>query len=308
MYVVITFYYMTTKENLINPTGYKQRTYNVDDFFFNIPNELNSYYAGFIAADGNIRSRNSEKRTLGIGLSSKDSKWLKTFKEKIKSESPIKNRIQKKIYEITEISITSKQVVDDLKSNFNVVPRKSLILEPPFIKEQNLKYAFICGYIDGDGTIFLSKRKNGINKTLHLSILGTKRMCEWIKHTFDELTNKCGRIKLKPNTRIYRLDYCCKAAREIIKVLSDINVPKLERKWTKEIIDHSKNFVRCHNHTFKKVYIYDLNFKLIKECTSVKEASLFSGISYDMVSKIINRKDNQYHGLIFCKEKLYNTI
>ena len=56
MYVVITFYYMTTKENLINPTGYKQRTYNVDDFFFNIPNELNSYYAGFIAADGNIRS------------------------------------------------------------------------------------------------------------------------------------------------------------------------------------------------------------------------------------------------------------
>lgn len=156
---------MNTKENLINPTGYKQRTYNVDDFFFNIPNELNSYYAGFIAADGCICSRNRDKRTLKIGLSSKDSKWLKTFKEKIKSESPIKNRIQKKIYEITEISITSKQIVDDLKSNFNVVPRKSLILEPPFIKEQNLKYAFICGYIDGDDTIFLSKRKNGINKT-----------------------------------------------------------------------------------------------------------------------------------------------
>ena len=113
---------MTTKENLINPTGYKQRTYNVDDFFFNIPNELNSYYAGFIAADGCICSRNRDKRTLRIGLSSKDSKWLKTFKEKIKSESPFKNRIQKKIYEITEISITSKQIVDDLKSNFNVVP------------------------------------------------------------------------------------------------------------------------------------------------------------------------------------------
>lgn len=62
---------MATKENFINPTGYKQRTYNVDDFFFNTPNELNSYYAGFIAADGHICSRNSEKRTLKIGLSSK---------------------------------------------------------------------------------------------------------------------------------------------------------------------------------------------------------------------------------------------
>lgn len=295
---------MTTKENFINPTGYKQRTYNVDDFFFNTPNELNSYYAGFIAADGHICSRNSEKRTLKIGLSSKDSKWLTTFKEKIKSESPIKNRIQKKTYELTEISITSKQIVDDLRSNFNVVPRKSLILEPPSIKEQNLKYAFICGYIDGDGTIFLSKR-NEFTKTLHLSILGTKRICEWIKNTFDELTNKCGKINLKPNTHIYRLNYCCKAAREIIKVLSDVNVPKLERKWTKEIIDHSKNFVRGHNHIFKKVYIYDVNFTLLKECASVKEASLFSGISYSMASKIINRKNNQYHGLIFCKEKLH---
>ena len=73
----------------------------------------------------------------------------------------------------------------------------------------------------------------------------------------------------------------------------------------KEIIDYSKNFVRGHNHIFKKVYIYDLKFKLIKECASVKEASLFSGISYDMLSKIINRKNNQYNGLIFCKEKLY---
>lgn len=295
---------MATKENFINPTGHKQRTYNVDDFFFNTPNEVNSYYAGFIAADGHICSRNSEKRTLKIGLSSKDSEWLKTFKEEIKSESPIKNRIQKKAYELTEISITSKQIIDDLRSNFNVVPRKSLILEPPSIKEQNLKYAFICGYIDGDGTIFLSKR-NEVNKTLHLSILGTKRMCEWIKNTFDELTNKCGTIKLKPNTHIYRLDYCCKAAREIIKVLSDVNVPKLERKWTKEIIDHSKNFIRGHNHIFKKVYIYDVNFTLLKECASVKEASLFSGISYSMASKIINRKNNQYHGLIFCKEKLH---
>ena len=112
---------MNTKENLINPTGYKQRTYNVDDFFFNIPNELNSYYAGFIAADGCICSRNRDKRTLKIGLSSKDSKWLKTFKEKIKSESPIKNRIQKKwLIKENEVVITS--------SSFNLIPVKVIKL------------------------------------------------------------------------------------------------------------------------------------------------------------------------------------
>ena len=285
-----------------NPTGYKARKYNVDDYFFHIPNVINSYYAGFIAADGYICSRKSELRTLKIGLSSKDTFWLEDFKNHLCSESPIKIRVQKELYEIAEISITSKQIIDDLHHHFNICPRKSLILEPPLIDEKPLKYAFICGYIDGDGSIFLSDR-NKINKTLCISILGTQKMCEWIKEVFNDITNGCGTIKPKPNTNIYRLDYSCKAAREIVKVLSKIKVPKLQRKWTKEIINHSENFVKGHNHTTKKVYIFNLNGELIKKCNSVKEASSFSGVTYSLVSKILNdSRYKQSKGYVFKKK------
>lgn len=286
-----------------NPTGYKARKYNVNDNFFNKPNELNSYYAGFIAADGNICSRKSEQRTLRIGLSSRDFNWIEDFKNNICSDSPIKIRVQKEVFETAEISITSKQIVDDLYNNFNICQRKSLILEPPPIQDERLKYAFICGYIDGDGSIFLSER-NKTNKTLYLSILGTQKMCAWIKETFNDITNKCGTIKPKPNTNIYRLDYSCKAAREIVKILSKINVPKLQRKWTDEVINHSENFIKGHNHTTKKVYVYTLNGELVKKCTSLKEASNFTGVSYSLVSKILNdSRCKQSNGYIFKKEE-----
>ena len=57
-----------------NPNSHKKgrRKYSVNDSFFSEPNEVNSYYAGFIAADGCIKSNNSEKsRYLTFGLSIK---------------------------------------------------------------------------------------------------------------------------------------------------------------------------------------------------------------------------------------------
>ena len=77
----------------INPIGNGKFTYryerqhNVNDDFFNNPNILNCYWAGFIAADGCIGRRNNN--VLSIGLSSKDKQHLETFKNNINFSGPI---------------------------------------------------------------------------------------------------------------------------------------------------------------------------------------------------------------------------
>lgn len=290
--------YNITIKNDENPTGYKKRKYSVDDYFFSNPNIINSYYAGFIAADGCICSRKSEQRTLRIEISSKDKEWIYEFKKNICSESPIKERTQKNKFNFCGISVTSKQIIDDLKKNFNIVSKKSLKLTPPNIKDKMLEYSYILGYIDGDGCLFLGSRNE-----LILSILGTKEMCEWIKSVFFEITNGCGVIRQKRNTKIYVLNYSHRAAREIVKNLSKIDVPKLSRKMSNEIIEYSNSYKKQHNHTFKKVFVYDENGNFIKECISLKEASSLTGVSYQVVSKILNKKIKQRHGFSFSFEK-----
>lgn len=285
-------------KNAQNSTGYKKRKYDVNDCFFSKPNVINSYYAGFIAADGYICGRKSEQRTLKIELSTKDKEWLYKFKENVNSESPIKERVQKNKFSFCGITITSKQIIDDLKTNFNITNKKSLILTPPNINDEMLRYAYILGYIDGDGSLFISSRKE-----LILSILGTKEICEWVKFVFSNITNNCGSIKQKPNTKIYRLDYSSRAAREIVKKLSKIDVPKLNRKMTNEIIEYSKSYTKRHNHTFKKVFVYR-NGNLIKKCDSLKEASNFTGVSYSIVSRILHKKVKQSNGFTFYFENI----
>lgn len=288
----------------VNPTGYKKRKYNVNDYFFEKPNILNSYYAGFIAADGNVCSRKSEQRTIKIELSSKDKDWIENFKKDILSESPIKDRVQKERFSTSGISITSEKIVNDLKRNFNITPQKSLTLLPPNLKGNN-KFAFICGYIDGDGCVFLSDRGK-INKVLIISILGTMEMCEWIKKTFDKITNNCGKIKKKPNTKIFCLSYSCKGAREIAKIIYELNVPKLQRKWTNEIREHVEKYVKGHNHTTKNVYVFTSEGKFIKKCKSLKEASAFTKVNYTLISHILcNNIYKQSNGYTFRRTNIF---
>ena len=55
----------------------------VNESFFTVPNPLNCYWAGFIAADGSITCRSDFDKSLFFKLSTKDLKHLETFKEQI---------------------------------------------------------------------------------------------------------------------------------------------------------------------------------------------------------------------------------
>ena len=281
-----------------NYTGLKKRKYNVDDDFFETPNELNCYYAGFIAADGCLSLR--DKGEISIEISKRDVSILENFKKDAKLEAPIFERTEKGKFQMVSLRFTSYKMRTDLERNFNITPQKSLTLTPPNLTNDILCQAFICGYIDGDGTICFYQRKNGFNN-INLSILGTENMCEWIKSIFSSLTNNKGSIKPKIHTKIFRLVFTTKSAREIIKKLFVLDVPKLQRKWNESVYHHCFIYKQQHNHIFRKINVFDLNGNLIKKCNSLIEAKEITNVSKSKMRMLAKENTNkrQSNGFMF---------
>lgn len=165
----------------------RKRKYILNESFFKKYNLNNSYWAGFIAADGNIT-----KNCLSIELSKIDKEHLKKIKTdicfngKLYSRNRIKNN---KIYKYNSIHIHSKQVVDDLKNNFNIISNKSLIIKPPKIKNKKLICNYIRGYFDGDGSI-------SFDKSFKLTFTcGSFIFLKWVKNNLKKFL-KIGNPKI----------------------------------------------------------------------------------------------------------------
>lgn len=199
----------------------------INSTFFSKPNLLNSYWAGFIAADGCVIDTNGNQKILTIELAIKDYKHLLVFKNTLKVNKKIA------IYKngkSCRVSIGSNKLCEDLYKNFNIVPRKSLTLKPPKNLTNKQALAYIIGYIDGDGSIFYMKRKhfNKIYKYLRLDVIGTKKLLTYIK----KYINKDIKILKRPTESNFRLILDGKKAKTVLYSLNKINVPKLTRKWS----------------------------------------------------------------------------
>ena len=79
---------------------------------------------------------------------------------------------------MSKIVFNSNDMVNDLIDK-GVIPRKSLILQPPNISEE-FYLPFILGYFDGDGSI-----SQGSNNEFYINIVGTKEILEWINNILN---------------------------------------------------------------------------------------------------------------------------
>lgn len=100
------------------------------------------------------------------------------------------------------------------------------------MEKRELIDAFICGYIDGDGSIGLYKK--GDYRYLRISMLGTKSVCTWIQQRFSEMLLKTNIGSIYQNNKYNKSTFCYavgnKIAESIYKHFYEINVPKLVRK------------------------------------------------------------------------------
>lgn len=180
-------YLCVSQKTVLNIFNSRKIPYNkfiintVNHSFFNKYSEESCYWAGFIAADGNI---NKQKTCLSIGLHKNDYNHLMNLKKIINSSKDIK--INKNA---CHFRVTSKQICNDLELNFNITPCKSKILT--FANQIPKKYIkhYIRGLIDGDGSVLLN------NKLSTIKLCGTYEIVNYCLIFFEK--------KFKKNIKLY---------------------------------------------------------------------------------------------------------
>lgn len=210
--------------------GYKKYSHN-ETFFF-VPDVLNSYWAGMIAADGCIRNNN-----LLLSLKFEDGYHVEKLANDLSYTGIVKERASKG-HKISIIEICgADKIVKDLDENFSVTTQKSLTLKPPNLQNLDHKLAFIKGYWDGDGCIRLEKER------LEVSCCGTLEMLTWIQELFDQLVPPYGKYhalaRLRKSGKNHA-DYKITGhrAESIFRRLHDLETPELDRKWS--VMDNYK--------------------------------------------------------------------
>lgn len=281
---------------------HKPNYYIKDNYFTELTLE-NCYWAGFIAADGYI---SKDQSRLIIGLSRKDTTHLQKFLNSLETNYTLRPSSKNSIY----LDVKSKQIVSDLYSHFNITNAKSYTLKSPNLVDETFIDAYIIGLIDGDGSIHFSTPK-GRQKILYISLVGTPEVLTFVKNRFEEiLGNSTSKLhhdkKFKRNTCTYTIS--CKNARRIFEHFYNLPIYKLNRKWSSEKHNFCINYKKSNCPLRQKgVNVFNANGELIWHFNTLKEASLYTGVSYGRISSMCLLDDGQHiaHEYMFSRK---NTI
>lgn len=142
----------------------------VNEYFDQINTSNKAYFLGFLYADGNVHSRLNH---VTLKLKQSDVHILND----LKSVFGIGTKIyyQKK-YGKCEDQVVLKIINKKIRDNFirhGVIPRKTWKLKFPYWLDNSLKSHFIRGYCDGDGCLYIDKKRNCAS----ICICGTEQMC-----------------------------------------------------------------------------------------------------------------------------------
>ena len=109
------------------------------------------------------------------------------------------------------------------------IPKKSLILKFPNYKQvpKKLIKHFIRGYIDGDGSIYMS------NNNIHISVLGTKEFLEALITTIKMPSRNLYKNNKNNSSNCYFFQYSGRNAINLIEFLYKNANIYLERKYDK---------------------------------------------------------------------------
>ena len=206
-----------------------RKRYGINYNYFAVPNLENSYWAGFIAADGCI---DNVKDRVRIKLLESDGHHLETFKDHCGSGTPIRNSPNgPRNYAALEINGSGRWRAD-LEQNFCITARKTLTLQPPSHLPRDLSLAFIIGYIDGDGCVFVEKLMKQPLR-IGIQITSTREMLDWIKHWLDALAPSPRMAHVIQTGKVCSYKIVGQKTEEVLRTLLALPTPKLDRKWRK---------------------------------------------------------------------------
>lgn len=184
------------------------------------------YWAGFIAADGCLRSNGVE-----VELAECDKKHLHKLCKFGGRDNKLWNR-EKYGHKSASMSLVSKQIAKDLKNNFSICKNKSLILSPPNLPKHLISH-YIRGYMDGDGSIGWHKHCKSIRLCF---TSGSSDILNWIKTTVVKKVSTSGSPSVRhKNNNCYYLEFKNKNTIDILNWLYLDSTPntRLTRKYKK---------------------------------------------------------------------------
>lgn len=208
--------------------GVPMQYQNKNENFFDYPRRDNSYWAGFIAADGNVY-----KNALKIALSSKDAEHLSKLASTLNPDFKLREVLTRysadyKYTKVVQFQFNSKHTVEKLEKNWNITENKTFTLKFPSTLSRENKMAYICGYIDGDGSIIVNTKRN----KLYLSVCGNEDFLLDMREFFREegviLNNN-----IYESRNIHVLMVGGSKARDLLNSLYGEDIPLLDRKWSK---------------------------------------------------------------------------
>lgn len=223
---------------IVNPV--LRRTYQVDRTYFDLPNVQNSYWAGFLAADGCVyvdKERGYEN--LIVTLQARDREHLEQFRRAIGYTGPILESVQKGRYPMLRLALHNvPELTRALAKNFNIVPHKTLTLRPPRSLSDECALAFIAGLIDGDGNVSVRTPARGRKPVIRIDLVGSRWVLEWVRSYFDRLApprdgQTSSRVLPVKGRKAWEYRISANRALSAAKVLMSLPVPRLARKWDK---------------------------------------------------------------------------
>lgn len=137
-----------------NNSGCKYKTLN-DSYFNVIDTEEKAYLLGWIASDGCVGPDR-----VRIEIHTKDENCLVNIKNSFCEELPLYHRKNRNMVSFT---IDSLQIANDLRKHLQIpIGKKSTVVKFPDLMNDDLKWQFIRGLFDGDGSVSKLKYTSGI--------------------------------------------------------------------------------------------------------------------------------------------------
>jgi len=170
-------------DTILRKCSFRKYWYNIN--FFKEYNKYNCYWAGYILADGCLRS---DRKTLNI--KTKDKEHLDKFKNIISYNKKI-NKNKK----YPSISINGNYFYEDLYNNFHITPQKTYTTIFPQQVPKELLNHFIRGIFDGDGCITYSTCPS-------ITFVGTNSLLDSLRYIFKNID-----VKLKSRNEVPPLQH-----------------------------------------------------------------------------------------------------
>jgi hypothetical protein len=257
---------------------YIRRIYTHDKNFWSDPNPINSYYAGFSAADASVTYKTNSYR---LEISTVDIHLLENFNKVIKNTGPIKinKRIKNgKIKETCSIRINGAiKWMQDLNTIWSITPQKAHRISKPILNDRFLEWCWFIGYVCGDGSI-----TSGTHEKPSISMTSCSQMAlDYIHSLIMEdfpnvfIRNRKNNGPQKTSySNAYRYSISGLKSLVIIDYLRQFPVPKLSRKWDQpqvlELIEKQK---KQYPHFFKTLQIPEKWLQYQKNGSNTKNSN-----------------------------------